>query len=164
MPAVMLSSRVAPAFWTHPIIWFLVALSIAVEVAVGRSVLRRMGVNVTGCALALALVQLITWAAFVAFSEWTFSGDDHYDYYYPANCIPLVAMSLMVVVAEVPLLRAASRGWLLGPPAPSPMTIRQAIIASVVGNCAAAVALVAPFLLFHGVRFIVGLIVGRMPN
>lgn len=164
MPAAMVTSSVVVSPWTQPMFWLLVAFSIAVEVVVARWVLRRMGVDVAGFAPALALVQVTTWVGFVAFAEWTFSADDRYDHYYAANCIPLVAMSLMVVVAEVPLLRAASRGWLVAPRCSSQLTIRQAVVASVIGNVVAVGALVAPFLLFAGAWFITDLIVGRMPN
>jgi hypothetical protein len=136
---------------SDPVVWLLVSVSIVGEIGAVDLVLLKMGVDVTGFRSTLVLIQLLTWAAFLALWDWLLV------HYRPENCMPFVATVLMVAVVEVPMLRAASRGWLLAPPAATPLTLRQAATASALGNAASWAALLGIGACILGLMQLVGI-------
>jgi hypothetical protein len=129
MPSCMIASSIIIPLWSDPITWGLVALATLAEVVADRAVLRWLGFVTRGLTGRLVAVQLATWCAVITFLDWlTLHSKD-------LTGQGLLVLQLMVVVAEVALLRVASRIPVEVSPA-VPLRLSTAIALSAIGNSA----------------------------
>lgn len=110
-----------------PYVWLLVILTTALEVIADIKLMAWLGTDARGWTSRLVAVQLATWFTVVAGYSWLMAHGKSL-----TNAGGLV-MEVMIVVAEVALLRLVSVCPRQGMPA-TPLGLLQACFLSVVGN------------------------------
>jgi hypothetical protein len=112
-----------------PVVWAVVAVAIVVEVLVDLVTMRWLVVDARGWAGRIFAMQGATWIAVVGFDSWLLAHG------LAVTGAGELATGLMVVVAEVFLLRLASACPGDGLPL-APLRLTQACTLSIVGNLA----------------------------
>lgn len=120
------TSFIIPAY-AEPMVWLLLIAATLVEGAVDVAIMRRLGVEMRGLFGSSVTVALATWGAVLAFEGWLAHQGK------PLQAQGVFAVALMIVVAEVPLLRLVTR-VLAGSEQVGPLSLPHAVVLSVVGN------------------------------
>lgn len=124
----LLANPIVLPMYANPGVWLFAVFAICVEILVVMEVLQLAGLRPKGLELPLLIVQMTTWLPFLIAMEWSERLAIH-----PA--VATTVLECAVIAAEVPLIRAASRGWFRLPGLPKGEVSRSmAFRASLLGN------------------------------